>query len=61
MESYQQEFDAVVNGPATPYWLRAALLTLDKADPVDAVNEAEWLADLMRRRVDEIKLIERAR
>jgi hypothetical protein len=39
-----------LNDPATSYWLSDALSKAMDRDPVDALNDAEWLYDLMQER-----------
>ncbi|MHB8699239.1 MAG: hypothetical protein ACYC9J_14645 [Sulfuricaulis sp.] len=36
------------------YWLKHALKTAMQRDPVDAVNDADLLAEVLRRRTDAI-------
>jgi hypothetical protein len=43
----QAEIDEVLQDPATSYWLKSALISALRRDPVDAVNDAEWLYDLL--------------
>ncbi len=40
----------VLNDPACSYWLRTALDTALRRDPVDAANDAELLARLLDER-----------
>ncbi|MCG7952669.1 MAG: hypothetical protein N0E56_15835 [Candidatus Thiodiazotropha endolucinida] len=40
--------DRVLSDPAASNWLKAAILFLDKRDPVDAFNDAEVLAKLQQ-------------
>ncbi|MFC1337314.1 MAG: hypothetical protein G8D81_20825 [gamma proteobacterium symbiont of Clathrolucina costata] len=42
--------DRVLSDPAASNWLKAAILILDKRDPVDALNDAEVLAKLQQLR-----------
>lgn len=46
---------AVLNHPATSKWLREALRSAMDRDPVDATNDAEYLAQLLRERCDAIQ------
>ena len=41
---------AIVEDPTTSYWLKDAIKALWARDPVDAANDTELLADIMRRR-----------
>jgi len=44
--------DDILADPAASVWLKAAILALDGLDPVDAANDTEVLAELMRVRCD---------
>lgn len=44
---------AICNDPSASCWLKDALNALLKRDPVDAVNDAEVLAEVMRSRLSE--------
>lgn len=46
--------DEVLKDPACSYWLKTAIGNLVQRDPVDALNDAECLADLMRGRLEEL-------
>jgi hypothetical protein len=46
---------AICNDPSASHWLKDALTALLKRDPVDAVNDAELLADIMRSRLSEME------
>jgi transposase len=52
MERWDTCVDRIILDPATSYWLQDALVVLRQRDPVDAVNDAEMLADIMRERFD---------
>lgn len=41
----------VLRSPATSFWLRDAISTSMKRDPVDALSDAEVLLDLLKRRL----------
>jgi hypothetical protein len=40
--------------PAASFWLKRSLRTALERDPVDAANDAEVLAQMLRERCDEI-------
>ena len=42
--TYEQHKFQIRTDPSVSYWLTAALEALDKRDPVDAFNDAQWLA-----------------
>lgn len=52
MERWDTCVDRIILDPTTSYWLQDALVVLRQRDPVDAVNDAEMLADIMRERFD---------
>lgn len=52
--SVQNEIDEILANPATSHWLRNALTAALSRDPVDAVNDAEKLSELLARRCDEL-------
>ncbi|WP_235583806.1 hypothetical protein [Pseudomonas aeruginosa] len=41
----------VLRSPETSYWLREAISSSMKRDPVDALSDAEILLDLLKRRL----------
>ncbi len=45
------EANNVLKDPAASYWLKAALRGAIERDPVDAANDAEFLAQLLRVRM----------
>jgi hypothetical protein len=47
--------DQILNDPATSYWLRDALRSALKRDIVDAANDAEALAELLKARLGKIQ------
>lgn len=49
-----KEIDEVLADPAAHYWLKDALHAALACDPVDAANDAEVLASLLRERATEI-------
>ncbi len=49
------EIRQILNGPGTSHWLKNALTTALDRDPVDAVNDAELLAIVLRHRHDVIQ------
>ena len=46
--------DEVLAGPAASIWLKMALRSALRRDPVDAAHDSEILAQLLRRRCDAI-------
>jgi hypothetical protein len=47
-----EAINRALNDPDTSYWLKATMLDALKRDPVDAANEADMLALLLRSRAD---------
>ncbi|MGB8421380.1 hypothetical protein HHL24_35395 [Paraburkholderia sp. RP-4-7] len=45
----------ICSDPSASYWLKEAIKALLKRDPVDAVNDSEVLAEIMRARLSEIE------
>ncbi len=45
----------VMDDPTASHWLKWAISTAVTRDPVDAVNDAEWLAEWLRGRLEEIQ------
>lgn len=46
---------AVLNEPSTSDWLKNAVKSAFNRDPVDAANDAEFLADLLREHLQEME------
>ncbi len=46
---------AVASCPATSDWLRSALMTSTRRDPVDMLTDAECLVSLLRERLNAIE------
>lgn len=46
--------EEVANDPSTSYWLRDALKAALKRDPMDACEDAETLARLLGKLLDEV-------
>lgn len=44
----------ICDDPSASYWLKEAIKALLQRDPVDAVNDSEVLAEIMRARLSEI-------
>ena len=44
----------IADDPAASYWIKDALKTALELDPVDAANDAEVLAQVLRDRCDEV-------
>lgn len=51
---YLEVRTAIISDSSTTYWLRDAMATLEKRDPVDALKDAETLALLAQLRAKEI-------
>lgn len=45
---------ATLNDPAASFWLKEALHTALSRDPVDAANDADFLAMLLQQRLDAV-------
>lgn len=54
MNIYEPEAQAVLRDPAASRWLRTALCAALDRDPVDAMADAERLADVLQQRLDRI-------
>lgn len=46
----QEQINKVIEDPAVHFWLRDALVTALTKDPVDALNDAEYLYLLLKER-----------
>lgn len=55
MSAIYEEIASVVYDPTASDWLRQSLHTAVRRDAVDAANDAEFLADLLKRRLDHIQ------
>lgn len=51
---YLEARAAIVADPSATYWLREAMTTLEKRDPLDALKDAEILALLAQLRAKEV-------
>lgn len=51
---YLEARAAIIADPTATYWLREAIQSLDKRDPIDALKDAETLALLEQLRANEI-------
>ncbi|WP_240919599.1 hypothetical protein [Metapseudomonas otitidis] len=49
-------FEEILTSPGTSYWLRDAINTSMKRDPVDALSDAEVLLDVLRRRLSLVEI-----
>jgi len=47
--------DQIINDPATPYWVAAALVGAFHRDICDAVNDAEILLSVLSARLEELQ------
>lgn len=52
-------YDAVLKDPCASRWLKGAVLASTLRDPVDALNDAEALACMCRRRVELVNELSR--
>lgn len=50
------EVEDLLTSPGTSYWLRDAISSSMKRDPVDALSDAEVLLDVLRRRLSLVEL-----
>lgn len=50
---YARHLDQIVNDPSASFWLKDAVKSLAKRDPVDSVNDLECLLIVARERLDE--------
>lgn len=51
MKTYQETVKEILGDFAASSWLKQAIITLERRDPVDAANDAELLAELMNQRL----------
>ena len=51
----REEAALIMQDPATSFWLRGALRALLTRDPIDALSDAQVLAEIMRKYVNEIQ------
>lgn len=54
---YVEMREQILSDPAAAYWIKRAIRELGKRDPVDAVRDAEQLANLMRKRMEEMTVV----
>ena len=52
-KNYMTKRDEVLTNMSASYWLKAAIVGLEKRDPVDAFNDAEILRKLAFLRMEE--------
>ena len=52
-KNYMTKRDEVLTNMGASYWLKAAIVGLEKRDPVDAFNDAEILRKLAFQRMEE--------
>ena len=51
---YDSLKSVIVHDPSTSYWLVSAIQSLEERDPLDAEDDANTLAELARKRSQEI-------
>ena len=51
------KIELIINDPCSSFWLKAALETALKRDPVDAANDAELLYEILSKRCDAIQVL----
>lgn len=51
---YLETVDAILNHPATSFWLKDAIRSLEKQDPINASNDVAMLYHVTELRVDDI-------
>ena len=49
------EIRRILAGPGTSNWMKVALSTAINRDPVDALNDAELLAIVLRHRAEQVR------
>ncbi len=56
MSEYEElpSVEAVIEDPASSYWLKASVQTAIQRDPVDALNDALLLAAVLDQRLREV-------
>jgi hypothetical protein len=54
MPTTTSEIKQILNDPCASFWLKQSLERLLQRDIVDAVHDAQRLANLMQRRCDEL-------
>ena len=52
---YQQLLAAKLANFGTSYWLKGALQQMESRDPIDALDDAETLLAMMKRRLHEVQ------
>jgi hypothetical protein len=60
MSSYHKRASEIESDPTSSFWIIKAIRELGDRDPLDALIDCECLADLMRKRNDELCAVERA-
>jgi len=50
MSRYEERKRSLLRSPTVSYWLKEAIERLDSRDAVDALRDAEFLAELQRKR-----------
>ena len=55
LETAEWKIDQVVNSPCASDWLRNALSSAVKGDPVDRLHDAKYLVTLLQARLDALK------
>ena len=50
------EIRQILAGPGTSNWMKVALSTAINRDPVDALNDAELLAIVLRHRAEQVRV-----
>lgn len=56
LEAIELEVQEVLADPSTSHWLRDSLTSAMPRDPVDALNDVEYLSDVLTRRCNAIEL-----
>lgn len=54
MKTKTMTCEGVLSSPEASYWIKNALSEAIKRDPIDAANDAEFLAQLLRARMFEV-------
>ena len=54
MSEYEELKRTMLNNPGASDWLKAATVSLENRDPIDAMGDAAYLAKLAKMRADEV-------
>lgn len=54
--TYSELFKSIKYSPCTSFWLKNALVQLDSRDPVNAIDDAEYLVEILRVKLRELRI-----